>query len=86
MLRLQLIIYLFIFRPLCYFWSITAGNLEFTVSLIATLKTKRKMSENENKLSMLISEPMEALFDMGNPTNQAKDASVSLDAGPLQRV
>ena len=45
------------------------------------------MSEmNENKLSMLLSEPMEALLDMGYPTNKAKTASVSLDAGPLQRV
>ena len=68
-------------------WSTTARNLEATVSLIATLKSKRKMSEmNENKLSMLISEPMEALLDMGYPTNKAKTASVSLDAGPLQRV
>jgi len=54
------------------------------------------MSEmNENKLSMLISEPMEAqITTMGSSTTSnamystmtTKAASVSLDAGPLQRV
>ena len=46
------------------------------------------MSEmNENKLSMLISEPMEAaITTMGQLVNNTKAASVSLDAGPLQRV
>ena len=38
---------------------------------------------NENKLSMLISESMEALAD---PSYATKPACISLDAGPLQRV
>jgi len=53
------------------------------VSSIVKLKSKRKMSEiisNENKLSMLISDSMEAFGD------SAKSSCISLDAGPLQRV
>jgi hypothetical protein len=74
-------------RILAAFWSTTARTLEPIVCQVVTLKSKRKMSEmNENKLSMLISEPMEAELDMGYPTNKTKLASVSLDAGPLQRV
>lgn len=70
-----------------FIWSNTARNLEVPVSVVAKLKSKRKMSENENKLSMLLSEPMEAKLDMGAvETNINKAASVSLDAGPLQRV
>jgi len=51
------------------------------------LKSKRKMSEiisNENKLSMLISDSMEALVDV--PSYKTKASCISLDAGPLQRV
>jgi len=70
-----------------FFWSITARYLEVPVSVIAKLKSKRKMCENENKLSMLLSEPMEAELDMGVvETDTIKAATVSLDAGPLQRV
>ena len=59
---------------------------EFQVNSIVKLKSKRKMSEilsNENKLSMLISDSMEALAD---PSSLTKQACISLDAGPLQRV
>ena len=58
---------------------------EFQVNFIVKLKSKRKMSEipNENKLSMLISDSMEALAD---PSYATKPACMSLDAGPLQRV
>ena len=47
------------------------------------------MSEimSENKLSMLISEPMEASADMGaTACNTKASQSILLDAGPLQRV
>jgi len=56
---------------------------------IIMLKSKRKMSEimSENKLSMLISEPMEASADMGaTACNTKASQSILLDAGPLQRV
>ena len=59
---------------------------EFQVNSIVKLKSRRKMSEilsNENKLSMLISDSMEALAD---PSSLTKQACISLDAGPLQRV
>ena len=42
---------------------------------------------SENKLSMLISEPMEASADMGaTACNTKASQSILLDAGPLQRV
>lgn len=85
-MQLRLMIYLFQnpSSPLVHHGQ----NSQVTAPIVVTLKSRRKMSEMiENKLSMLISEPMEAELDMGYPTNkQAKSASVSLDAGPLQRV
>jgi len=57
------------------------------VSSIAKLKSKRKMSEiisNENKLSMLINDTMEAMAEVS--ACKSKASCISLDAGPLQRV
>ena len=57
------------------------------VSSIVKLKSKRKMSEiisNENKLSMLINDTMEAMAEVSACKTKAN--CISLDAGPLQRV
>ena len=60
---------------------------EFQVNSIVKLKSKRKMSEilsNENKLSMLINDTMEAMAEVS--ACKSKASCISLDAGPLQRV